>query len=221
MAEKIIQADKSDIFTDLVEYTKLPRPLVLERCNYAVVELAVQWYRRKDNLDFYRNNELYLFDLTKYQMVLESQKAITNMIIQLKELGINKVLEFGGGIGEFSLLCDRNRIKSSYYDLDGKIKDYAVWRFRRHKSNIIILDEKSDALSDKWDTVNIMDVLEHIEDPNKILEKLAKNVKYIFCNPEQMLYTIIYPQHISKYDPAMFGFEKVEGFLWKNTKLVV
>ena len=205
---------KSRILKDLIEYSKIPPELVYERCKYAVYELAVQWRKKKSMLNFYRYSDLYLYDLTFYQMQLERHNLIKQMVQQIKNLKLTKILEYGGGIGEFSLLCHENGLRVNYYDLDGTIKKYAMWRFRKHKANKISIANKHQ-LDEKWDAVNIMDVLEHLQNPQAIIKKLSKNSKYIFCNPHQIEFNILYPQHISKFSLDKY-FINIQSYLWKN-----
>ena len=208
-----IDASKSRVFLDLLEYTGLPPEFVLKRCQYAKVELAILWKKKKSVPHFYKDNDLFIYDLTEYQMRLEHGKLVRQMVSQLKRLGLRKVLEFGGGIGEFSIICSENGIDITYHDLDGVIRDYAAWRFRKHGFSVKVSDK--DPLEERWDAVNVMDVLEHLEDPGPIIRKLAKNADYIFCNPDQVLYNELYPQHISRFDISR-DFEHVEAYLWKR-----
>jgi hypothetical protein len=212
-----IDAGKSRIFNDLVEYTKLSPTLVIGRCKYAMVELAILWHKKKNILEYYTANDLFLYDLTSYQLKLEAMGSIKNMMEQIKLLKLSTVLEFGGGIGEFSLICKENGIDVTYFDLDGMLKDYATWRFNRHNLGIKISDKEP--LEKRWDAVNIMDVLEHLEKPEITIEKLSWNARYIFCNPRQIRYNVFYPQHISRFDLTK-DFEHVDGYLWKNKKLI-
>ena len=204
----------SRIFQDLVEYTQLPAELALRRCNYATTELAVLWQKRKNVVDFYTNDNLYLIDLTKYQLILEHHKVIMNMVNQIKELQLVKILEFGGGLGEFSLVCAEQGLSPTYYDLDGPIKQYALWRFKKHQQDSIIIAEQN-SWQRPWDVVNTMDVLEHLENPQEVITTLSRCARYIFCNPEDVKYNIFYPQHISRFDLTPH-FERVKGYLWKN-----
>jgi 2-polyprenyl-3-methyl-5-hydroxy-6-metoxy-1,4-benzoquinol methylase len=208
-----VDPQKSRIFQDLIDYTKLNPELALRRCNYAATELAVLWNQKKDVKSYYQDSNLYIFDLTKYQLILERQGAIQRMVQQIKNLKLATVLEFGGGIGEFSLLAAKAGLDISYHDLDGKIKDYAKWRFAKHNTNVTMASEES--LHKPWDVINVMDVLEHLEDPNVIIDFIGKNAKYIFCNPEDIRYNIFFPQHISKFDLTPY-FQRLDGYLWKN-----
>jgi hypothetical protein len=95
-----------------------------------------------------------------------------------------------------------------------KTWDYATWRFDRYKAHIGTLED--DPLDLTWPFVIVMDVLEHLPDPAPVLAKLAKCTEWIMCNPWQVRYTAIWPQHISRYDPRP-AFDHVEGFLWHRT----
>lgn len=215
-----IDPEQSRVFCDLVEYTKLPKELVLRRCQYATTELAILWHMRKGVVDFYQTNDLYLFDLTFYQMLLEKHEIVQKMVEQVKVLGCQRVLEFGGGIGEFSLVCAEQKLPVTYFDVEGVIKKYAQWRFTKHNLNGITVASHSEVelLGQGWDLINVMDVLEHLEQPQGIIELLAKSVKYIFCNPEEIKYNMFYPQHISRFDLTPY-FVREEGYLWRNKSL--
>jgi len=223
MKEITINPEKSRIFQDLVEFSGLPAELVLKRCQYAVAELAIRWHQCKGVLNFYQEEDLYLFDLTKYQLLLEFHDVVKRMIEQIQSLGLTKVLEFGGGIGEFSLRCAEAGIPVTYYELDGVIKDYALWRFDKHKTGIKtglsgLYIVEVNPLPENWDVVNVMDVLEHLEKPEEAIAQLRRHTRYIFCNPEDVKYNDYYPQHIGKFDLTPH-FERQEGYLWKNKEL--
>ena len=81
---------------------------------------------------------MYVFDLTAYQLMLKEN--LKRMIEQMKELGVKKVLEFGGGIGEFTIQACKAGFDVSYYELDGEIKEYALWRFKKYGVNPKIID---------------------------------------------------------------------------------
>ena len=214
------------IFSDLVEYTNLPVPIVLSRCNYAHIELAAQWYFGNYNADssllYYKDpiiSNLYLFDLTKYQIL------VNNMIFdEIKDRNFETFLEYGGGIGQFCINCHKRFPYATiyYYDLDSGISDYARWRFIHNNcTNVIFSSEKDDILNINpnqiFDLVNIMDVVEHVNNPYNLLVLISKHARYILCNYDEVLFNEVYPQHISSFSSAMF-FERVVGtrYLWKN-----
>lgn len=211
-----IDPQQSRLFKDLIDFTQLNPQLALKRCEYAAAELAVRWAKKKNVIDFYKGEDLYLFDLTKYQLILEHQGAVKKMIQQIQELKLNKILEFGGGIGEFSLHCAESGLDITYHDLDGVIKNYAQWRFDKHQAPVK-LDSQNPFLQE-WDLVNVMDVLEHLENPKEVISQLGQKAQYLFCNPEEVRYNHFFPQHISKFDLTPY-FEQVDSYLWKNKNI--
>ena len=77
----VIDISKSKIFNDLVKYTDLPRNKALQKCADAEKELAELWKNKESIIEFYQNTDLYLFDLTKYQLILEhNHEDINNNI---------------------------------------------------------------------------------------------------------------------------------------------
>ena len=79
-----LRVDQSRIFKDLVEYTGLHPQLVAKRCEYSPYELAVLWHKKKSVTGYYQSTDLYIFDLTKYQIILEIKGKIKKMIEQIK-----------------------------------------------------------------------------------------------------------------------------------------
>lgn len=200
---------------ELATYLNRPLELVTERCKYAPYELAWRWPEYKDrSLDFYRESDLYMFDLTLYHDLIMPLRGTHEWFKNvIKNYGIKTVLDYGGGIGDYTILAKEAGAECDYLDVNGKSKQYALWRFARRNMWPNVLDEN--APWGKYDLVAIMDCLEHIEDPEPIIKELAAKAKYIICNPEEIPYNWVYPQHISRFDLTPY-FEKVENYLWKN-----
>ena len=241
--QKQIDVAELPLMKDLIAYydDEIPQDVVGFRLNHSAPELAFLWHQMKSKgistEDYYKDKivgDLYLADLTKYQLSLEINGLIDKMLDQMVEKVeenhkngvITNVLEFGGGIANFSIRCKErfgNKVNMFYYDLDGSIKDYAIWRIEKYLSEITILNEESEPLKkgEYWDFVNIMDVLEHINgsDIGLIIENLGETADRIFINPSEIPYNSYFPQHITRYDVSPF-FKKSEGYLWKNRKLL-
>lgn len=206
------------IFNDLVAYTQRPEELVKQRCNYSTHELAWLWESYKDNpLEFYRETDLYIFDLTKYQSMLVPTVNFMTKLANDKK--ITKVLDLGGGIGEYTIrfLQEVEGAEVTYLDLkDSKTVEYAQYRFKKHEVEPTIVDENFDWHSQEWDAVIAMDVLEHMEQEvaDKAMKALQKNVKYVYANPEQLQYNSLYPQHITRY--SLDGFSRFDVNLYEN-----
>lgn len=204
------------LYEELAEYTQRDLWLVTERSKTAVIELAWRWPMFKDmELDFYRESELYIFDLTSYQSVLRDRGFHTMFVQMLKRLDIKTMLDFGGGIGEYTILGLQNGVETDFLEVDGSYTmNYAKHRFKTHNLNPKILNENSQITY--HDMVVAMDVFEHIKDPAPLITEIAKNCRYMVCNmPGELPYGPAYPQHIS-FPNLNKDFELVGNYLWKS-----
>lgn len=207
----------NDILDDLVEYTGKPRDLVIQRSKAAMAELAWQWHFRKDTLSYYRETDLYIFDLTKYQSQIVMDLNL--MIEELKVRKLKKVLDLGGGIGEYTIRAIKEAgCEVTFLDLkDSKTMEYAKWRFTKHGVRPTIVTEEYAWQQEDWDAVFAMDVIEHLEkkDAEETIEALKKHTMYVFANPEFIKFNDLFPQHITQF--TLQGFKSVGTQLWQNT----
>lgn len=217
-----IDVINEELFTDLCQFLGpyQPKELALQRCNYARYELAWQYNLFRalgaPEEEFYQKTDLYIYDLTLYQINLKYNGGMDKIFSALKTHvpANSRIIEYGGGIGEFSLQAARRGYDISYYDLDGKTREYALWRFNKHNVKVNLNDD----IWLNYDVVNIMDVLEHIEKSKSelLIDVLQRSVKYVICNPDEIYFNALYPMHI--YDFSKYfkeRFTQVEGYLWK------
>jgi SAM-dependent methyltransferase len=204
-----------DFTKELATYLNKDIVLVGERCKYTVPELAWQWHdNHSDLIKFYKETDLYLFDLTMYCNHLQERKHFDWYEDKLKQLKLTTLLDFGGGIGEYSIVAWLNSYQTTYCDiLDSQTAEYAKHRFSTYNVNPTIMGEQ-EAIPAFYDIIVAMDVIEHLPDADKWVRSIAEHCKYAFINPE-VPYSIFYPQHISKVNLAPF-FDQVEGNLWKS-----
>ena len=64
----------------------------------------------------------------------------------LEREGYCKVLDFGGGPGELSLLLHDIGCDVAYADLPGVISDFAMWRFRKYGASIKVIYSRIDGI---------------------------------------------------------------------------
>jgi len=223
-----INYEKENLLSDLVEYSGMNEEFVKHRIHYSKIELAFIWKemmdRGKNVEEFYKiDSSLYIYDLTFYQDLLFNNTL--EMLSQIKKMypeNPPEILEFGAGIGQFSLMVslleyNGGKVIPVYYEISEVTKEYALWRFDKYKIEYK-LPKTDDPIDERdWDFVNIMDVIEHIpsKEADLILKKLSGKAKYLFCNID-IPYNEVYPQHITKFNPVEYGFENVHKYLWKN-----
>ena len=202
------------LLNELVEYTGRDINLVRARCTLAATEIAWQFANYRDNpLALYRESDLYIFTLTNYQIRMKKAREWFRNLIGIH--GWKTMLDYGGGIGEHSIIACKEGVRVDYLDVeDSKTWEYAKWRFNKHEVNPDMLKEGTPIEND-YDVIVIMDVLEHLENPKEVIEQMAKHTKYIICNPTEIKYNWLYPEHISRYDLEPY-FKHVEAFLFER-----
>lgn len=205
-----------DLYAELAEYTGRDYELVKARCIIAHIELAWLWKEYKDNpINFYKFTDLYIFGLTNYQQSQALKKLDIWFQYQIRTHGWKKGLDFGGGIGEQSILASEEGADMTYVDIEGsKTREYAEWRFNKCNINPKIENENF-VVNEDYDFIVAMDILEHLQNPEPVIENFAKHTEWLFCNPEQLFFDKWNPQHISKFDLTKY-FEKVEITLWRR-----
>ncbi len=205
-----------DLYDELAEYTERNLELVKARCKTAAVELAWQWPEREDDLSYYRDTDLYLFDLTQYQMRQKATGVHDWLERTIKKRGWNTILDYGGGIGEWSIIAAECGCDVMYLDLTGSVTlAYAYHRFKSRNLDIDMVGEETTRLAPHYDAIICMDVLEHLREPDTLIQDFAARTRWLFANPNEIRFNWLVPQHISKYklEPT---WENVEAYLWKR-----
>jgi len=206
------------LYEDLAEYTSRNPDLVRWRCKIAAIELAWEWEKYKDDpLAFYRESDLYIFDLTEYQSRLNEVGIHQWFVEKIMNNQWKTMLDYGGGIGEYTLIASKLGIKVDFLEVAGsKTLDYAKWRFNKYDIRPTIFDENH-KIDKKYDLIIAMDVLEHMSSPQPLIKDFASHSEFIMANPDQIVYNALYPQHISKYSLTDY-FSLEERLLWKRKK---
>lgn len=207
-----------DLYQELAEYVKRDIELVKARCQIAHVENAYRWEEEQDPVSFYKYNELYIFNLTYYQMRLQKNNIHTWYQYMIKKHGWKSGLDYGGGIGEQTILaCEQGVKDMTFIEVNSSdTYKYATYRFRKHKvSKYIKLEDEDFKFERDYDFIVAMDVLEHLENPDEVVKDLAVHTEWLFCNPEQVKYNWLSPQHISKFDLTPY-FEHQDLYLWRR-----
>lgn len=209
-----------ELYAELAEYVGRNANLVREYCQAARWVLAMKWEDEKDDpIKYYKESKDYIYDSTMYQQVLKEQGFHKYIADVIKDFQIKTVLDYGGGIGEYSIIADRAGAEMvDYTDIsDSETEKYAKYRFAKHKAKVNVRSLYS--LSEDfphYDLIIAMDVFEHIVDNVPIIEDVAHHCNYLICNtPEEMPYDWRYPQHVS-YVFLNPHFDYISGRLWKS-----
>lgn len=115
--------------------------------------------------EWYKNTWEYLLDQTYYNAT--HQKVVLRNQFCLDNTG-QKVLDFGGGIGDLSLLLATTGRNVTYVDLDGTAAEFFEYRLKKSgfapQVTVIKTDGEVKLGVDAFDTICCFDVLEHMED---------------------------------------------------------
>lgn len=205
-----------DLYEELAEYVGRDLILVKARCKVASSELAYQWeYQKNDPIAYYRDSDLYIFDLTSYQNRLKENGMHVWYRNLIRNYGWKTGLDYGGGIGEYTIIACKEGVKMDFLEIEGsETLKYARWRFEKYGVRPIFRSENFKITSD-YNFIIAMDVFEHMEKPEPVIKAIAKHTKYLFCNPEQVKFNWYYPQHISKFTLEPY-FENIGLYLWRR-----
>ena len=209
----------NNLYAELVEYVKREKTLVQARCQSSSIELAWDFEEQKaDPIKYYRESDLYIFNLTHYQTRLQRSNYHNWFMQTAKNKDFKKGLDYGGGIGETTICAVEAGVKEMTFVEVAKSKtlEYATWRFKKHKVlDKIKIENEGFEVKEDYDFIIAMDVFEHLENPQPVIEQMAKHTKYIFCNPTQIQYNWVYPQHISRFTLEPY-FKEVSYYLHRR-----
>jgi len=130
-----------------------------------------------DVAKFYQETWNYIPELVeawtpdKYRLL---QKTI-EIIIENKH---KKVVDYGAGIGEASVLQAKNRLDATAVDLPGNTFNFAKWRFKKHGLNIKTIDiiPSGFPLKVKYDVITCFEVIQHVLDPKALIEHFYEHL---------------------------------------------
>ena len=208
-----------NLLSELTEYTGRSEELVRARCITASTEIAWQFASYLDRpLEMYRESDLYIFALTNYQTRLQETGVHDWLRESIKKYGWKTMLDFGGGIGEYSIIGCEEGMEVVYLEVCGsKTAAYALHRFYKNGIEQPELWSEENEIDRDFDVVVAMDVFEHLENPQEVIEQIAKHTKYLICNPTEVKYNWLYPEHISEFYIESY-FEHKDLYLYERKK---
>jgi SAM-dependent methyltransferase len=143
--------------------------LPTEKRRDAAAELRDAWNASsKDPDTFYRSEDAnsYLFDLTAWHMSMDVVCWLerVKMVIQSKLSRGDTVLDYGAGIGTYSLMMANMGIKVFACEVNPLLRDYIHWRAkRRDLCDLIMVVEEPEPIY--HDMILCLDTIEHLRNP--------------------------------------------------------
>jgi len=156
-------------FEDLVEslqaFSHEPRETTVQVLAESTPRLAEDWTRSQPQGQaavtawYSRNARLYLYANCQHHLLYRHIVYTLGLL----RLARRRVLDFGGGNGDFSRALACAGVETTYLDVPGDAADYLRWRTTREHLPLKIVHEL-DALEGPYDMVFCLDVIEHLAD---------------------------------------------------------
>jgi SAM-dependent methyltransferase len=202
---------------EVSEYTKEPGQVVLMKMEQAQFVLNEEWNKlnpktEQERNEFYKNTDWYIYDLMSWGRP-RWEKKILKHLEKLKyssqngccNVGDIRVLDYGCGTGDFTIACSENGYNVNYVDVpDSKTLKFTEWRLNKRG-----LESKKE--TGFYNAIICFDVMEHMEDPIKLLNDLTRtlnNQGLLFLN---VGFHDMRPMHIS-HDEKSFRIALNEIF---------
>jgi len=185
---RTLACDITSLARPIADYTGLELRIVVENLQREVahpgINVAEDWSRRNPRTrseieQFYSETLAYLYDLMIDSHSIERGCYRAAVIERLKELGVETVLDFGGGVGQDSIEMAQAGFAVTYFDVPGMTSGFARWRFSQAGLPIRLIHDVKELESDKekFDAIISIEVLEHLWDPIGALRLLRRKLK--------------------------------------------
>lgn len=176
---------RTSLASELAEYLGLSTEETEERCRDASTILAESWHKLSPQsadqvASFYRDNDQYLYDLTRWHSLIDDTSALANVqaLYSAKRHHALTVLDFGSGIGSLGILSSYSGMEITLADIAPQLLAYSRWRFTRRGLRAKHIDLGLEKLpKGHFDFIALVDVLEHLADPKSILKSLKASLK--------------------------------------------
>jgi 2-polyprenyl-3-methyl-5-hydroxy-6-metoxy-1,4-benzoquinol methylase len=132
--------------------------------------------------DFYKNTELYIFDLTQANASLERRnfhgRAVDYLFTHFPANKYNSVLDFGSGVGEEVVIFSEKGYDVTFCDVVGRTSEFVNYRLKNRnlKAKFIPVESGLRTLNKKYDIIIVFDVLEHLPNAVSILRFLVSRL---------------------------------------------
>ena len=166
--------------------------------------------RNKEEIEqFYSFTPYYIFELAHWHM----QKYQRDFRKEVISHTYGNTLDYGAGIGDLCIELAKKGLSVTYTDVGSRTFEFAKWLFKKHNLSIKMIDVNKESLTQQYDTIICIDVIEHVFDPRELLKDITSHIKkeghliITNLNVEEVLEN--YPMHFK----VEFGAEEYLRFL--------
>ncbi len=167
-----------ETLAELVAFTAKPQSEVAELLITSTAKLAADWHEKQPTTQqeievWYCNNApFYIYDLSQYHL------AYKHIVFTLDVISManGRVLDYGAGIGDLALALAKKGATVTYFDVEGESKQYAKWQAERQGLSLNFASTHVELMQEVFDTIIILDVLEHLFTPLEVLDFLLQRL---------------------------------------------
>lgn len=178
MTVRHAQSNLQATISDLAEFTSENPTVVEELLATSTAKLAADWRQKQPKTReeverwYAENAAYYIYDLAQFHL---AYKHIV-FTMDVMSLAKGRVLDYGGGIGDLSVALAEKGCDVTYLDVEGRSKQYAQWQAERRGVKINFTSTHDEIEGKSFDTIIVLDVLEHLYEPEEVLNFLVNRL---------------------------------------------
>jgi len=129
--------------------------------------------------DFFRKTNNLILESIENHSKYPRKRLTKKVIAIIKTNRLKKVLDYGCGIGQDSIMQAKAGLIATAADLSGKTFNFAKWRFKKYNLSIktINIFPTKLFLKETYDVVTCFEVMQHLVKPQKVLKYFQKCLK--------------------------------------------
>ncbi|HKN74997.1 MAG TPA: methyltransferase domain-containing protein [Candidatus Acidoferrum sp.] len=171
-------ANYDDLLDNLQQFLGQSRKGIVDILLLSVPTLAENWRRAQPQGQeavaawYSANAHLYLLANCQHHLLYRHMMYTFSLL----KIGRGRVLDYGGGNGDFSRALARRGFETTYLDVPGDAARYVKWRAEKEGLPLrVVLDRN--ALEGPYDVIFCLDVVEHLVDLPPVFEHFRKLLK--------------------------------------------
>jgi Methyltransferase domain len=173
-------ARRGKAIREICAFTGEKPAAVLEKCELAGLRAVRLWQETGPRTEqqvrsYYSDHDFYVYELIKTEFN-DDRRELLNAVLAECEPG-KTLLDYGGGVGIFSLPLAEKGCLVTHLDLPGPLLEFARHRFAcRNLDARFIAATCEEPLSQRYEIILSVFVVEHLVDPSRTLAHLESQL---------------------------------------------